>query len=142
MIFGAACGAVYAFYNGRVLGRFVRRLKDSGKHTAENSASLAELGYGKAAAFILSLSLGSNTSLRKYVKAQFTDEEMEIYREKGLPQKYYLPEENCEIALKRYNDEKMSLAKLLLGLLACVVAAVLAINVFPYLLSMFNDLVK
>lgn len=138
IFFGIACASVYAYYNGKVLGDLIRKLDKMQKYDADNTASLEDLGYSKLSAFIISLSLGENSSLRKYVRAEFSAEEMEIYREKKLPQRYYLPRETSQIALKRYSGEKMSFSKLVLGIVACIAAAVISINVFPYLISMFS----
>ncbi len=132
------CASVFAYYNGKVLGGFIRRLDEKNKNGIGNTATIRELGYSRISAFFISLSLGENSSLRKYVSAEFSREEMEIHKEKGLSQRYFLAPEKRELALKRYNGEKMKLWKLITGILACIVAAVICINLFPYIISMVS----
>ncbi|MBE6705178.1 MAG: hypothetical protein E7583_07950 [Ruminococcaceae bacterium] len=133
---GICCALIYSYYTKKFLGSLIRKLHEKKINKVEESQTLRELGYGSISAFLLLVSLGENSSLMKYVKGRYTADELTVLKEKGVRQQYYLPEDTEEIALKRYDDSNMKLWKLLCGILACVVAAVICINVFPYLISM------
>ncbi|MBR3994142.1 MAG: hypothetical protein IKI97_02565 [Clostridia bacterium] len=127
---------IYTYYSGKVLGGFVRKLSKGGFDSQENTATLSELCYSKISVFLISLSLGESASLRKYVSAVFTPDELAVGKEKGIEQRYYLPKENIEIAEKRYNGENMSFVKLICGILILVVASAICAKIFPYAISM------
>ena len=133
---GIICASIYAYYSRKVLGSFIRKLDENGLDSAEKSASLRDLGYSKPHAFLVALSLGDSSSLSKYVRSVYSADEVAVLREKGGFQKYFLPVENRELALKRYDSGKMKLWKLLCGIAACIVVAVVCANLFPYVISM------
>ena len=134
---GIICASVYAYYSRKVLGDFLRKMAEKGCDGREEACELTKLGYSKIAAFVISLSLGENSTLRKYVGAYYTADEMAVLREeKGREQRYYIIPEKKETALERYNGKNMTLGKLLCGIAISVIAAILCATVFPYIITM------
>ena len=140
LIFGGIiCASVYSYYTRKVLGGFIKRLYQSGATTEEKAISARGLGYSVLSAKIIELSLGEQSSLRRYVKAHLSKEEREVLKEeKGIDAKYWLPEDVSDLALERYNGEGMKLWKLICGIAACIITAVICIYVFPYIINMFS----
>ena len=139
LIFGGIiCASIYSYYTKKVLGEFIKRLNDKGITSEESALSVKELGYSTISAFFIGLSLGESSSLRRYVKACLSKEERDVLKEeKGIDAKFWLDDETKETALERYNGEGMKLWKLLVGIVACIVAAILCVNVFPHIVRMF-----
>lgn len=135
---GIVCAAVYDYYTRKVLGSFIRRLSDKGADSSENALDRKQLGYSAFCWFFISLSLGENSSLRRYVGTCYSSDELAVLKERGIVQKYYLPKENDidKTALKRYNGSETSLLKLLLGVVAAAIAAVICMKIFPYAIAM------
>lgn len=135
---GIVCASLYDYYTRKFLGGFIRRLNDKGVDSCENALDRKELGYSGFCWFFISLSLSENSSLRKYVKTCYSADELYVLKEKGIIQKYYLPKENDndKTALKRYSMGDTNFLKLLLGIVAAAVAAVICMKIFPYAIAM------
>lgn len=133
---GIGCALIYTYYTRRFLGDLIRRLNEKKIHNADSSLTLGQLGYGKTAAFLLNISLGESSSLMKYLKGYYTSEQLAVLRDKGICQRYYLPEDTKDTALKRYDGNDVKLWKVLCGIVACIVTAIICAKVFPYVISM------
>ncbi len=136
---GIGFALIYTYYTKKFLGSLVRRLHEKKINNDEASQTLEQLGYGKISAFLLNVSLGKSSSLMKYLKGHYTEDQLIVLKDKNIHQRYYLPEENSEIALKRYDSGDVKLWKVFCGIIACVVAAVICAHVFPKLVSMTEN---
>ncbi len=141
---GITAASIYSYYSRKFLGDFLRKLDKAECRNEETAKSLCELGYSPVSAFLVSLSLGENSSLLKYAKEIYSADEMAVLREKDkkAAQKYFLPENVKETALKRYDCGKMKLWKLICGILVCIVTAVICANIIPYAVSMIRGVGK
>lgn len=138
LIFGGIiCASVYDYYSRKFLGGFLKKLSEKEAFDEDSSVTLAELGYKRIKKALLGFSLGDSSSLRNYVNTKFSAEQAQVLREQGKgDQKYYLDPEKKETALERYDSKNMKLWKLILGIVGCIVAAILCISIFPYIISM------
>lgn len=139
---GIILAALVIYYNKKTLGGLLRKLAEKNANSKETAISLSELGYCAAVAKIISLSLGKNSSLSKYVEKYYNDDEEQALKEAGRKnvQKYYLSEEKRQTALQRYaGGENLKPWKLAAIVVACVAAAIICANVFPYLMSLLKN---
>lgn len=139
---GIILAAAVTYYNKKTLGGFLRKLAEKNANSKETAISLSELGYCRAVEKIISLSLGKNSSLSKYVKKYYTDNEEQALKEAGHKnvQKYYFAEEKRQTALQRYaGGENLKLWKLVAIVVVCIAAAIICANIFPYLISLLKN---
>lgn len=130
LIFAGIAGAsIYSYYVRTFIGGFVRKLAKETEETG--SKTLKELGYKALSALLLKLSLTENSSLRKYVRVKYTEDEIAVLKEKGIQQEYIIPEENKEKVLKRYDGSEVKFGMLILALLVCIAGAVICAKVIP-----------
>ncbi len=139
---GIILAALVIYYNKKTLGGFLRKLTENNANSKETAVPLSEIGYNRAVAKLISLSLGKNSSLSKYVEKYYTDDEEQALKEAGQKnaQKYYLAEEKRQTALQRYaGGENLKPWNLVAIVAACVAAAIICANVFPYLISSLKN---
>jgi len=136
---GIIFAACYFYYTKKFLGDFLRKLADEGHNSSETAVTVEQLGYTSVKAKLINMALGEKSSLRRFAKTVYTEEEYEIMRTKGENQLYFLPDDVKETALDRYNCGKMKMWKLVVSIIALVLTAVICALVFPYIITMASS---
>lgn len=148
---GLIVASLFAFYNRRVLGGFIRKLDSEGALSPENAKTLAELGYDKNP--FIKLSLKHGYSLRRVVSYSFKDTDggseakgESLINAATLKQKidlsedsFYLPEEKRDVTVSRFRLKGSGPLSVILIAVLGLIAVVLIFKIAPVIVNLLDS---
>ena len=121
-VIGIIAALTVQLLQGKLWGRFLRDLNESGAHDELFSKTLAELGYEKNNAVKYALSHKTSVSL---IVERVVDE--------NGTERYYIPEERIKKAESLYRADSFTLATFLTGVILLVALFLICKYLLPYI---------
>ena len=128
LLIGATVAGIAVLVMRASLGKFVRKLLDAGADSPENAKSLSDLQIRESGS--LRTALKGKGPLGAVVRSTGED----------VP-RYYIPEDQSQLARSKFRKEKLSLPLVLLCLLLLALAAVGAAFLWPGLSGLWSKLI-
>lgn len=146
---GVLLGAIYAFYNKRILGKFVRKLLEDGCDRVSKAESLAELGFGKSR--LLKFALRDGSSLSRVVVSAAdnmgvlpSDKRKNGKRQERdfVSERFYIPADLHEKAERTYDSQGTTVLSVVLTAVVFYTVLILCYFIVPVVTDFTGGMIK
>ncbi|MEA4832237.1 hypothetical protein SDC9_99757 [bioreactor metagenome] len=146
---GVVIAALYAYYNKRILGKFVRKLLDDGCDRVSKAKTLDELGFKKSG--LIKFVLRPNSSLSNVViSADMNTGDSAQPRKYGelkparnfATERFYIPSDFQAKAERTYDSQGTTILSVVLTAIVFYIVLVLCYFIVPLVVDFSGSMVK